>query len=90
MLNFLQKWVELEVTNDQERFFKSIAALEEAHIPYRQEGQHMNHGTRRAGRVGTLGENTRYSVLYQIFVKKEDLDKARYVIRDKFASEIDR
>lgn len=45
MLNFLQKWVELEVTNDQERFFKSIAALEEAHIPYRQKGQHMNHGT---------------------------------------------
>ena len=38
MLNFLQKWVELEVTNDQERFFKSIAALEEAHIPYRQKG----------------------------------------------------
>lgn len=52
-------------------FFKSIAALEEAHIPYRQKGQHMNHGTRRAGRVGTLGENTRYSVLYQIFVKKK-------------------
>lgn len=60
MLNFLQKWVELEVTNDQERFFKSIAALEEAHIPYRQKGQHMNHGTRRAGRVGTLGEKQRF------------------------------
>lgn len=27
------------------------------------------------------------SVLYQIFVKKEDLDKARYVIRGKLASE---
>ena len=25
-----------------------------------------------------------------LLVKKEDLDKARYVIRDKFASEIDR
>lgn len=37
--------------------------------------------------MGTLGENTRYSVLYQIFVKKEDLDKARYVIRGKLASE---
>ena len=68
-------------------FFKSIAALEEAHIPYRQKGQHMNHGTRRAGRVGTLGENTRYSGVYQTFVKKEDRDNARQFIRGKLASE---
>ena len=86
MLNFLQKWVEQEVTNDQERFFKSIAALEEAHIPYRQEGQHMNHGTRRAGRVGTLGENTRYSVLYQIFVKKADFPKAQLILQGRLHS----
>ena len=33
--------------------------------------------------MGTLGENTRYSVLYQIFVKKEDLDQIRQIVKEK-------
>ena len=40
----------------------------------------MGHNTRRAGTVGAVGERPGASVLYYLYVKKADLERARHAL----------
>lgn len=75
------RWHELIITNDHEVYSKAINELIEAKIHYREKIQYMGNGTRRGGLVGGLGENQKYIYLYQVFVRKNDIEQAKYCIK---------
>lgn len=79
----ISKWKELAISNDRENYITIIGRLREAGIPYREKGQYIGHGTRRGGTISALGENQRYTYLYQVFVKKNDLEKAKFICKKK-------
>lgn len=74
-------WTELEITREADRYARLIRILEEANLPYKETVQHLGHENRRGGRIGGLGENPRYTILYQVFVRKKDLEQAQYLVR---------
>lgn len=74
------KWVELIITQDSGYFARVSALLTDNGIAYRDKIQNIGHGNRRHGQLGSLGENTSCSNLYQIFVKKADLEQAKKLI----------
>ena len=74
------KWVELIITQDSVYFAKASTLLTDKGIAYRDKIQYIGHGNRRNGQLGSLGENPRCSNLYQIFVKKDDLEKAKTIL----------
>ena len=74
------KWVELIITQDSGYFAKVSTLLTDNGIAYRDKIQNIGHGNRRHGQLGSLGENPCCSNLYQIFVKKDDLEKCKLLI----------
>ena len=74
------KWVELIITQDSGYFAKVSTLLTDNGIAYRDKIQNIGHGNRRHGQLGSLGENPSCSNLYQIFVKKDDLEKCKLLI----------
>lgn len=72
------RWVELSVCSDAVRFAQVIAKLEGEGISYETKSQELGAGARR---TGNLGVNSRHGTLFQVFVKKRDLERARYAIR---------
>lgn len=72
------RWVELTVCSDAVRFSQIVAKLEEAKIPYEVKDQALGGRDRRSG---GLGGSSRYNTLFQVLVKKSDLERARYAIR---------
>ena len=78
---FFKKWIEILITQDIEKFVKARSALDNAGIDYKENIQNMGHSTRRSGQIGSLGENSCCSNLYQIYVKKADVEGAKAVIR---------
>ena len=52
--------------------------LEAAGIPYKVKDQSIGPKDRR---TGSLGGSSRFNTLFQIYVKKEDLDRARHALR---------
>ena len=77
---FFTKWVELVITQDPGHFAKVSALLADNCVAYKEKIQNIGHGNRRHGQLGSLGENSRYSNLYQIFVKKDDLEQAQKLV----------
>ena len=73
-------WVELIITQDSGYFAKVSTLLTDNGIAYRDKIQNIGHGNRRHGQLGSLGENPSCSDLYQIFVKKDDLEKCKLLI----------
>lgn len=71
-------WVELTVSSDAVRFSQVISKLEKAGIPYEVKNQGLGARDRHSGNVGG---SSRYSTLFQVYVKKKDLEQARHVIR---------
>lgn len=80
MIHLFAQWVELVITQDSEEFVKVSMLLKNAGIAYRERIQHIGHGDRRNGQIGSLGENASCSNLYQIYVKKADAAQAKAVI----------
>ena len=76
-------WTELMITNQQIVYVQIIDKLKDAGISYREKIQYIGNGTRRGGLISGLGENRQYIYLYQIFVKKCDIDRARYICKNK-------
>ena len=74
------KWVELIITQDSGYFAKLSAQLTDNGIAYRDKIQNIGHGNRRHGQLGSLGENPSCSNLYQIFVKKDELEQAKKLV----------
>ena len=74
------KWVELIITQDSGYFAKVSTLLTDKGIAHRDKIQNIGHGNRRHGQLGSLGENPSCSNLYQIFVKKDELEKAKMLI----------
>ena len=72
-------WRELTITQDPVQLSRITAALEQAGLSYRVKTQNMGHSNRRDGLLGSLGEDPRYSVLYQLFVRKADLEQAAHL-----------
>ena len=79
-MSLFVRWVELLITQDNQKFVNTCTALDNAGIPYRDKMQYIGHGTRRNGRIGALGENPKHANLYQIFVKKGDAERAKWVV----------
>jgi len=73
---------EVLVTNDTQRLGLAESALQEAGMKY--ETRIVNGGSRnrRAGAVGGFGEDMRLSVMYYVYVKKEDSEQAEYLIHN--------
>ena len=76
----LSKWVELIITQDSECYANVCTSLRKAGIEYKDKIQNVGHGNRRYGEIGAIGEKASYSNLYQIFVKKADLETAKALI----------
>ena len=74
------KWVELIITQDSRYFANVSTLLTDNGIAYRDKIQNIGHGNRRHGQLGSLGENPSCSNLYQIFVKKDDIEQAKKFI----------
>lgn len=74
------KWVELIITQDSGYFAKVSTLLTDNGIAYKDKIQNIGHGNRRHGQLGSLGENPGCSNLYQIFVKKDDIEQAKKFI----------
>ncbi len=77
---FFTKWVELIVTQDSGYFAKVSTLLSDNGIAYRDKIQNIGHENRRYGQLGSLGENSSCSNLYQIFVKKDELEQAKKIV----------
>jgi len=74
------KWVELIITQDSGYFAKVSAQLTDNGIAYRDKIQNIDHGNRQHGQLGSLGENPSCSNLYQIYVKKDEFEKAKTIL----------
>ena len=59
-------------------FSQAVSKLEAAGIPYKVKDQPIGPKDRR---TGSLGGSSRFNTLFQIYVKKEDLDRARHALR---------
>jgi len=79
-MSLFTKWVELIITQDSGYFAKVSTLLTDNGIAYRDKIQNIGHGNRRHGQLGSLGENPGCSNLYQIFVKKDDVEQAKKFI----------
>ena len=79
-MGLFTKWVELIITQDSGYFAKVSTLLTDNGIAYRDKIQNIGHGNRRHGQLGSLGENPGCSNLYQIFVKKDELEIAKKLI----------
>lgn len=79
-MSLFTKWVELIITQDSGYFAKVSTLLTDNGIAYRDKIQNIGHGNRRHGQLGSLGENPGCSNLYQIFVKKDDIEQAKKFI----------
>ena len=74
------QWVELIITQDSGYFARVSTLLTDNGIVDRDKIQNIGHGNRRHGQLGSLGENPNRSNLYQIFVKKTDIERAKVLI----------
>ena len=72
------RWVELALFHDTALFSQAVSKLEAAGIPYKVKDQSIGPKDRR---TGSLGGSSRFNTLFQIYVKKEVLDRARYALR---------
>lgn len=75
---FNNRWVELTVNSDSLKFSQVISKLEDAGIAYEVKSQTIGPQDRRSG---NLGGSSRYNTLFQVYVKKKDLEQARCAIR---------
>lgn len=78
MFEFLS-WRELVVINDEVQYAKVVGELKEQRIPFRIKTQNIGNADRQSGRIGGIGENQRYTCLHQIYVKRVDFEKAKYI-----------
>lgn len=76
-MGLFTRWVELWITQDSVQFAEVCAKLAHSGIAFREKIQHLGHSTRRSGLIGSIGENARYANMYQIYVKKADLERAQ-------------
>ena len=79
-MSLFARWVELLVTQDSVQYAEACTKLMDAGVAYKERIQHIGHGNRRFGLIGSFGENARYSNMYQIYVKKKDLEQAQTAI----------
>ena len=76
-MKLLDPWTELFLTLEASRHSQVLAALEQAGFPCREKIQNAGHVTRRTGNVGASAGS---SVLYQVFVRKSQLEEAREIL----------
>ncbi len=77
-------WSELYLTQDIERFLKVSILLKNAGIAHKEKIQNVGHENRRNGHIGSLGESASLSNIYQIYVRKADVEKAKALITQNF------
>ena len=79
LLYFILGWTELTVTFSPRVYAEVIQALKCNGIPFRTDSHFMGRGDRSGRFLGSLGERIKYQTEYQIFVKRNDLERARHV-----------
>lgn len=78
MITFMS-WREALVTNDEEHYYRAVERLRDAGVDFRVKVKSMNRGGSR--RCSAAGTAARYMYSYQIYVKKPQLEQARYACR---------
>lgn len=76
-------YTEIYSCYDQSKFNEIRTLLKSSNIKFHdsmKDSRSTGFSNRRA-LVGTLGENAAYQMVYKIAVKKEDAEKAKYIIR---------
>lgn len=76
---FLIGWRELLVTNDRRYFEAVLDALNQHKIAYKEKLQNMGHSTRRGGQISAVGENPGSAVIYQVYVRKSQLEEGKHI-----------
>lgn len=74
------------IGTDIQDFSRIRTLLSDSHIPYSQKtknrmGQWAGHGTIR-GRTGSLGQSSDTMYEYEVFVGKDDYEKAMHLIQN--------
>lgn len=63
-------------------YAKVTALLDAAQIRYRVQATNNGSGANRRTLIGSFGENPMLQTQYQIFVRKQDYDRAGYQLRN--------
>lgn len=79
-MSLFNKWKELIITQDGVKFDIACTVLKNSGIVFKGKSQYIGHGNRRTGKIGSLGENSSFLHLYQIFVQQKDFDLAKSLI----------
>lgn len=79
-MTLFSKWTELMITQDSSYFAKVTTLLKSNGIAYQEKIQNIGHGNRRYGQLGSVGESSVSSNLYQIYVKKSDYTSAKALL----------
>lgn len=79
LLYFVFGWTELTITFSPEVYAQTIQTLKVNHIPFRTDCHSYGRDFRSGAFLGSLGEQIKYQTEYQVFVKRKDLERARYL-----------
>ena len=82
-MGLFTKWEELLITQETAKYLQVIEALKTEGISYKDKSQNIGHDNRRFGGIGGLGESAACGNLYQIFVAKQDLERAKMLLSKK-------
>lgn len=81
MFDWLFHKTELLTTFDQRLYQETTAKLAAAKIDHRVKWHSDASSGRQRGAFGSFGEDPRLSTQYYIYVKKQDLEQAQYILR---------
>jgi hypothetical protein len=79
-------WEEVYMCFTMDDFIKARDAVTQAGMPYKRKifahaGTWLGRGTARARTNAIIGNHTDFTKQYRLFVKNEDAEQARYLIR---------
>lgn len=72
---------EVVTTFDMKLYGDTSRLLEAAGIKFHTKITHTGSQNRSYGRAGSFGERTDCGIQYQIFVKKEEFERAQFALR---------
>lgn len=83
MFDWLFHKTELLTTFDQRLYQETTAKLAAAKIDFKVDWHSPASAGRQRGTLGTFGEDLSRSTQYYIYVKKQDLEQAQYVLGNR-------
>ena len=75
---------EIFTTFDSDSMSKIIYILHKNGVKYYTNSKYYGSGSRRSGTWRAYGEQTQYETQHYIYVKREDHERALYLIRENY------